>query len=100
VHPRGARDFFDALVALTMLQRENGRYANTPATAAFLHRAQPAYLGGLLEMANARLYAFWGALTDALRTGSPQNEMRSGRSPFEAIHADPQRLRGFLRAMT
>ena len=32
LHPRSAADFFDALVALGMLDREDGRYANTPAT--------------------------------------------------------------------
>jgi hypothetical protein len=100
LHSRGARDFFDALVALGMLARENGRYANTPSSAAFLDRAKPAYIGGILEMMNARLYGFWGSLTTALRTGAPQNEMRAGQSPFEAIYADPQRLRGFLAAMT
>ena len=30
MHPRSARDFFDALVALGFLGREGDRYANTP----------------------------------------------------------------------
>src|SRR6478672_4552628 len=63
LHPRGARDFFDALVALGMLERTDGRYSNTPATELFLDPAKPSYMGGLLEMANARLYPFWGSLT-------------------------------------
>jgi len=29
LHPRSAKDFFDALVALGMLERENRLYANT-----------------------------------------------------------------------
>src|ERR1700759_167194 len=58
LHPRSARDFLDALVALKMLDRSEGRYANTEATGRFLDRRQPAYLGGVLEMANARLYPF------------------------------------------
>lgn len=36
LHPRGARDFFDALVALGMLERNNGRYHNAPETDLFL----------------------------------------------------------------
>ena len=56
LHPRSARDFFDALVALGMLKRAGARYANTPETALFLDRAKPSYVGGILEMANARLY--------------------------------------------
>ena len=47
----------------------DGRYANTPATELFLDRAKPSYVGGMLEMANARLYPFWGSLTEGLRTG-------------------------------
>src|SRR4029079_15410372 len=100
LHPRSARDFLDALVALGMLEREDGRYANTAATELFLDRAKPSYLGGLLEMATARLHPFWGRLTEALRTGQPQNESRTGDDFFGALYADPERLRQFLRAMT
>ena len=32
LHERSARDFLDALVALGMLDRQDGTYANTPAT--------------------------------------------------------------------
>ena len=35
LHPRGARDFFDALVALGMLQRSNSQYANTSERTSF-----------------------------------------------------------------
>jgi SAM-dependent methyltransferase len=100
LHPRSARDFLDALVALGMLERQDGRYANTPATEAFLDRAKPSYLGGILEMANARLFRFWADLTEGLRTGRPQNETKTGGSFFEQLYADPARLRGFARAMT
>ena len=100
LHPRSARDFFDALVALGMLKRVGMRYANMPATALFLDRAKPSYVGGILEMANARLYRFWGSLTEALRTGKPQNEVKTGEDFFGTLYADPQRLEGFLKAMT
>src|SRR5918997_511934 len=101
LHPRSARDFLDALVALGMLERDGDRYTNTPETDLFLDRAKPSYVGGLLEMANARLYPFWGSLTEALRTGHPQNEAKGGEEDFfAAIYADPGRLEGFLKAMT
>jgi precorrin-6B methylase 2 len=100
LHPRSAADFFDALVALGMLEREDGRYANTPATEQFLDRAKPSYLGGLMEMANARLYPFWGSLTEGLRTGDPQNEAKGGDDFFEELYADPVRLAQFARAMS
>jgi Dimerisation domain len=68
LHERSARDFLDALVALGMLDRDVDEYRNTPATDLFLDRAKPSYVGGLLEMANARLYPFlWGPNTHPVR---------------------------------
>ena len=100
LHQRSATDFFDSLVALGMLEREDGRYANTPETDLFLDRAKPSYVGGMLEMANARLYGFWGSLTEGLQTGTPQNEGKQGGDFFEALYADPARLAQFARAMS
>jgi SAM-dependent methyltransferase len=100
LHPRGAADFFDALVALGLLDREEGHYANTPATELFLDRAKPSYVGGILEMANARLYGFWESLTEGLRTGLPQNETKTGGDLFDVLYADPVGLAGFARAMS
>ena len=100
LQPRGTMDWLDALVSLGMLNRSGGGYSNTPATDLFLDRAKPTYLGGMLEMANARLYRFWGSLTEGLRTGRPQNEARTGGDFFAALYQDQARLRQFLRAMT
>ena len=100
LHPRSARDFFDALVALGMLKRMGSRYSNTTETALFLDRAKPSYVGGILEMCNARLYRFWSSLTEGLRTGKPQNEVKTGGDFFGTLYGDPQRLEGFLKAMT
>ncbi|MDQ3032028.1 MAG: acetylserotonin O-methyltransferase [Myxococcota bacterium] len=104
LHRRAWFDFFDALVALGMLDREgegaSARYRNTAQSAAFLDRNSPSYVGGILEMANARLYRFWGDLTPALRTGEPQNEIKhSGKPMFDELYADPARLEQFMRAM-
>lgn len=101
LHPRSARDFLDALVALGFLARDGELYSNTPETDLFLDRKKPSYIGGILEMANHRLYPFWGDLTEGLRTGLPQNEVKNGGTGlFETIYADPARLKEFLRAMT
>ena len=99
LHPRSARDFLDALVALGFLQRAGGQYSNSPATDYFLDKRKPTYCGGLLEMANHRLYGFWDRLTTALRTGEMQAESK-GENFFARLYADPDRLKGFLRAMT
>jgi hypothetical protein len=104
LHHRATADFLDALVALGFLGRdgsgEAALYANTPATALYLDRSSPHYVGGILEMANARLYPFWADLTEALRTGQPQNEVKhSGRPMFDELYADPARLEQFMDAM-
>ena len=100
-HPRSARDFLDALVALGFLTRNGDNYSNTPETDLFLDRKKPSYVGGILEMANRRLYPFWSNLTEALRTGLPQNEIKTGGPGlFETLYAHPTRLKGFLAAMT
>lgn len=102
---RAVFDFLDGLVALRLLERDgvgpDARYRNTPETAAFLDANKPEYIGGVLEMSNARLYGFWGGLTEALRTGQPQNEIKhTGRSMFEELYSDPARLEQFMAAMT
>ncbi|HEY1913394.1 MAG TPA: methyltransferase [Vicinamibacterales bacterium] len=101
LHERSAHDFFDALVALGLLRRKGTTYTNTPETEVFLDRAKPSYIGGILEMAGSRLYGFWGSLTEGLRTGQPQNEVKHGSdNPFATLYADPDRLRQFLSAMS
>ena len=101
IHTRSARDFFDTLVALGFLGRDDDKYRNSPDADLFLVRGKLTYLGGMLEMANERLYPFWGSLTEGLRTGQPQNEIRAGGAGlFDSLYGDPERLRLFLGAMT
>ena len=101
LHPRAARDFLDALVALGLLERRGDEYRNLPPADFYLDRHKPSYIGGMLEMANHRLYGHWGNLTTGLRTGEPQNELKSGDPDvFTRLYADPERLQSFLKAMT
>ena len=105
IHPRGRFDFLDALVALRFLDRDgdgpDGRYKNTAETSAFLNKASPAYIGGLPEMLNARLFGFWNNLGTALRTGEPQSEAKiHGKPIFEELYASESKLAAFLESMT
>jgi len=105
LHPRATFDFLDALVALRFLDRDGdgpeGRYKNTPETAAFLDRKSPTYIGGVTEMLNSRLFGFWNNLGTALKTGQPQNETKlHGKSIFEELYSDEGKLYEFLEAMT
>jgi O-methyltransferase domain/Dimerisation domain len=101
LHPRSSRDFLDALVALGFLERQDEKYSNTASTDLFLDKHKPSYVGGILEMANRRLFKHWDNLTAGLRTGLPQNEASHGEPDvFAAMYADPERLKVFLRGMT
>ena len=104
LHERANPDFFDTLVALKFLERDGdgpqGRYRNAADAAVFLDKNSPAYMAGFLEMANARLYHFWGDLTAALRTGKAQNETKDGgASMFGELYSKPERLEQFMEAM-
>lgn len=105
LHPRSNPDFFDTLVALRFLERDGdgpaALYRNTAETALFLDKNSPQFMGGFLEMANARLYPFWGDLTEGLRTGKPQNEIKqTGASVFGELYSKPERLEQFMDAMS
>jgi O-methyltransferase domain len=97
---RGARDFFDALVALDLLERgADGRYANRPDTALYLDRKKSTYLGGLLQHLNARHYQNWSLLTQALRTGLPQSRALANGG-YSALYADTTTQEIFLNGMS
>ena len=51
-------------------------------------------------MANTRSYPFWGSLTEGLRTGQPQSEVKSGDDFFDTLYADPEKLAEFTSAMS
>lgn len=105
LHPRAIADFFDALVAMKFLHRDGdgpgAEYSNTAEAALYLDRRSPRYVGGALEMLNARLFKFWHDLPGALRTGMPQNETPRGRKGmFETIYEEIPALEQFLGGMT
>lgn len=105
LHGKYLYDFLDTLTSLGFLERkgigQSALYANTEETAFFLDKNKPAYIGGFLEMANDREYRFWADLEEGLKTGKPQNEIKTtGKESFQAIYEDPKRLKQFTEAMS
>ena len=101
-------DWLDALVSLSFLQRqgllEHAVYSNAEDTDFFLDKNKPSYMGGILEMANNRLYKFWVDLEEGLQTGQSQNEGK-GKSEgnmefFAQLYKDEQSLQEFMNAMS
>ena len=100
VHGRAARDFFDALVAMGLLTRDDtGQYRNTEESDRYLDQAKPTYLGASFDQYNRREYALWGSLTRSLQTGSPAAETQ-GQDHFASLYDDAARFRTFVTAMT
>jgi len=104
LNQRSLFDFLDVLVALGFLHRsglkEDAIYSNSDDSDLFLDYNKPSYIGGILEMSNNRLYPFWNDLEECLKTGKPQNETKNGgKSLFEAIYANEDRLREFIHGM-
>ncbi|MBO9573362.1 MAG: methyltransferase, partial [Chitinophagaceae bacterium] len=97
-------DWLDALTTFKFLKREGmletAIYSNSPDTEIFLDKNKPSYIGGILEMANNRLYNFWGNLEEGLLTGLPQNEAKRSEDFFGLIYSDPNKLREFINAMS
>jgi len=101
-------DWLDTLVSLGFLERkgllENAQYSNAEDTDFFLDKGKRSYMGGILEMADSRLYRFWDSLEEGLRTGEQQNEAKGtthGNMDFFAeLYKDEKALQEFMDAMT
>lgn len=57
-------------MALRLLERTNGRYANTAETDFYLDRSKPSYIGGMAEMQSVSGYRVWASLTGAPEPGN------------------------------
>jgi 8-O-methyltransferase len=98
LHPRGARDFLDALAALGVLERDDDVYRNGPAAERNLIPDQPGFVGGFLAMTTQFMGTGWEGLATMLRTGDAHGQ-DADKVPFAEIFRNPQRLRQFLSAM-
>jgi hypothetical protein len=101
---RNVFDYLDALTTFGFLNREGilktAKYSNSINTDFFLDKKKPAYIGGILEMLNNRLYGFWGNLEEGLLSGQQQNEAKQGEDLFKKLYEDPDRLKEFIHAMS
>lgn len=101
LHPRGARDALDALVAVGLLLRgDAGLYANSPDAARWLDEASPDCIAALVRMVDGNERQTWSRLTEALRTGERQVASSGPGSGFAALHSDPVRLVRFAAGMS
>lgn len=98
LHPRPAEMLLTGCAALGLLEKTDGRYRNTSLSETYLVRGKPYYFGGFVQMADKRLYAGWGKLTEALRANRPTTwDPAAQSSLFEG--EDPMMLALFWEAM-
>src|SRR4029434_8859333 len=97
---RGAEDFFDSLVALGFLDRDdNGLYANTPASSAYLDSGSTEYIGDLIEYLDGCVYPTCNFLAQALRKGAPHRGPAASGG-FDTFYKDPAAFGLFLKGMS
>jgi hypothetical protein len=89
---KGTRMFLNACIALELVEESEGKYQNTDLSMTFLTPGHPGYLGDAIRYSDD-LYATWGKLEDALKTGIPPmaSEMYTGE--------DIEQTRNFVYGM-
>jgi hypothetical protein len=98
IDPRPAEMLLTGCASLGLIEKRDGRYRNAPASEAYLVPGKPHYFGGWIEMADKRLYAGWGKLTEALRSNRPTTWNPDVQaSLFDGV--DPKMLALFWEAM-
>lgn len=91
----------DACVALSLLTKTGGRYANTPVAMAYLCRRGPATLAGYIQYSNDALFRLWAHLEDAVREGTHRWRQAFGLegSLFSHFFRTEEAMRDFLLGM-
>ncbi|HZR25417.1 MAG TPA: methyltransferase [Vicinamibacterales bacterium] len=90
--PEQTRLLLEACVAEGLLTFNDGTYANTDVTSAFLVRGGPAYSASGFKYAED-LYPAWGQLTSLVRSGRPP------MPPETILGQDKEKTRAFVLAM-
>jgi ubiquinone/menaquinone biosynthesis C-methylase UbiE len=81
----------NALVALGLLAKQDGRYALTPESDTFLVSTKPSFQGGIFRHIDTQLIPKWLHLNDVVRTGRPPagvNQEGPGSAFFEQFVED------------
>jgi len=89
--PRATAILANALVALSLLHKVDGRYQLDQSAQRFLVESSTEYLGGMI-LFDAQLWDEWGRLEDSIRSGAP------ARTP-DMFQSTPATTARFIRAM-
>lgn len=100
-HSDAIERLLNACVAMNLLAKRDGRYANLPVAETYLVRSSPSTLSGYILYSNRALYPLWGNLEEALREGSNRWEQTFGTagSIFDQFFKSEEAKRDFLAGM-
>jgi hypothetical protein len=90
--PRSTGLLMRACVGLGFLTESEQRFQNAPVASTFLVSRSPAFMGNVIRYSD-QLYAAWGQLEEAVRTGQPAVPAQT------YLGDDPARTRAFVQAM-
>lgn len=76
---RGVTTLLDAVAALGLIEKKDGRFSNAEAARTLLVSSSPRYIGHLIRH-HANLAEAWVSLEESVRTGNPVRERSSGSS--------------------
>ena len=92
IQPHGCRLLLNACIALELVQQQDGKYAASELSQAFLTPGSSAYLGDAIRYSDD-LFQTWGKLQQALETGQPQMPTQ------QYTGDDEQQTRNFVYGM-
>ena len=88
--PRGVSAILNALAAMGLITKEDRKFLNTSFSKTFLSKDSPEYMGYIIDH-HHNLFASWGKLDQAVKTGTPTRA--------RASHGDEKERQDFLRGM-
>jgi acetylserotonin N-methyltransferase len=100
-HPDTLERLLDACVAMGLLSKRDGCYANLPVAQTYLARLSPSTLAGYILYSNRALYPLWGNLEHAVREGGNRWEQTFNlQGPiFNHFFQSEEAKRDFLAGM-
>lgn len=99
--PDALTRLLDALVAMNLLNAEDGLYTNAPVSNDYLVRSSPKSMNGYVRYSNDILFKLWANLEDAVREGThrwPQTFDLAGPI-FSSFFKTDDAMRTFLKGM-
>ena len=88
----------DALVSMEMLSKEGDVYVNTDASARYLSKSSPEYIGHMI-MHHHHLVSLWHRLDESVRTGGPVRETGGDESFRDEVEREAFLMGMFNMAM-